>query len=403
MPSKIVLGYSGGLDTSAAIPWLKEKYGFDVVTVTVDVGQNDDFSSVVERSSELGAIKHYQVDAKEEFADVFIAQSIRANGLYQGTYPLSTALARPLIASKLVDIADKEDASAVAHGCTGKGNDQVRFDLMIQALNPSLKVIAPVREWGLSRDEEREYLKSKGFEPPVKHSEFSVDQNLWGRSVEGGALEDPAVEPPRESLAWTAPPEKWPKEATKITVGFEKGIPVTLDGERMRLSIMVTHLNALAGTYGIGLLDHMEDRTVGIKSREVYECPAATVLIGAHREIEKLVLTRSEASFKQLVEQQWTWLVYSGLWVDPLRADLQAFIDSTQEYVTGEVTIKLFGGACRVTGRSSPYALYQKQLSTYGIDSSFDQKAAEGFIKLWGLGSVMAARRNISKTKEVLA
>jgi argininosuccinate synthase len=402
MVSKIVLGYSGGLDTTTAIPWLKERYGYDVITLTVDVGQQEDFEAIAKRSEHMGAISHHQIDAKEEFANFYIADAIKANGLYEGSYPLSTALARPLLASKLVMVAEKEGANAVAHGCTGKGNDQVRFDLMIQALNPSLKIVAPVREWSLSRDEEVEYLKSKGFDAPTKHSYFSVDQNLWGRSVEGGSLEEPTQEPPREALEWTAAPEDWPTDPIYVTVGFEKGVPVAIDGRRKRLSELVGHLNTIAGSCGVGLIDHMEDRTVGIKSREVYECPAATVLIEAHRQLEKLVLTRLQATFKPMAEQQWAWLIYSGLCIDPLFDDLRSFIDSTQEFVTGEVRVRLYKGTCRVVGRSSPYALYSKQLSTYGIDSTFDQKAAEGFIKLWGLTSLMAARRNLSKAKEVL-
>ncbi len=403
MASKIVLGYSGGLDTTTAILWLKEKYGYDVVTLTIDVGQEEDFAPIARRSQELGAVQHYEIDAKEEFSNAYIAKSIRANGLYQGKYPLSTALARPLIAAKLVEVAEKEGATAVAHGCTGKGNDQVRFDLCVNALNPNLKVVAPVREWNLSRTDEVAYLKSKGFDAPTKRSEFSVDQNLWGRSVEGGAIENPADEPPQEALDWTQPPELWPAEPSYVTIGFQEGVPTSLDGQELKLSEIIVKLNRLAGTHGIGVLDHMEDRSVGIKSHEVYECPAATVLIEAHRELEKLVLTRSEGAFKPIVEQQWASLVYSGLWIDPLLKDLQSFIDSTQEFVSGETKIKLFKGASRVVGRSSPYALYQKQLSTYGVDSTFDQRAAEGFIKLWGLPSVMAARRSLLKTKEVLA
>jgi argininosuccinate synthase len=403
MASKIVLGYSGGLDTTAAILWLKEKYGYDVVTLTIDVGQEEDFAPIAKRSQELGAVKHYEIDAKEEFANVYLSKSIKANGLYQGKYPLSTALARPLIAAKMVEIAEKEGAMAVAHGCTGKGNDQVRFDLAVSALNPNLKVIAPVREWNLSRTEEVAYLRAKGFDAPMKRSEFSVDQNLWGRSVEGGSIENPAEEPPQEALEWTQSPDLWPDQPAYVTIGFQGGVPTSLDGQELKLTEIIVKLNRLAGSHGVGVLDHMEDRSVGIKSHEVYECPAATVLIEAHRELEKLVLTRSEAAFKPIVEQQWAWLVYSGLWIDPLLKDLQSFIDSTQEFVTGETKVKLFKGSCRVAGRSSPFALYQKQLSTYGIDSTFDQKAAEGFIKLWGLPSVMAARRSLLKAKEVLA
>ena len=403
MHQKIILGYSGGLDTTTAIPWLKDQYGFDVITVTIDVGQEEDFDLIGSRSPLLGAVKHHHIDAKTDFADQFIAKAIKANGLYQGEYPLSTALARPLIASKLVSIAHREGATAIAHGCTGKGNDQIRFDLMINALDPELKIVAPVREWGLNREQEVKYLESKGFEAPSNHSEFSVDKNLWGRSVEGGTLEDPWVEAPQEALEWTLPPEAWSNEPLLLTIGFEKGLPVSINGKKEPLSELITELNRVAGSYGIGLIDHVEDRTIGIKSREVYECPAAILLLKAHTHLEKLVLSRAQAAFKPLVEREWTWLVYSGLWVDPLLGNLDALIESTQEFVTGDVRLKLFKGSCRVVGRTSPYALYDKQLSTYGVNSTFDQQAAEGFIKLWGLPSVMASRRRLLKAKEVIA
>ncbi len=403
MNPKIILGYSGGLDTTTAIPWLRDRYGFDVVTVTIDVGQEEDFDLIGSRSPLLGAVKHLHIDAKEDFADQFISKAIKANGLYQGKYPLSTALARPLIASKLVSIAHKEGATAIAHGCTGKGNDQIRFDLTINALDPELKVVAPVREWGLNREQEVEYLESEGFEVPSNHSEFSVDKNLWGRSVEGGVLEDPSIEVPQEALEWTLLPEAWPETLAYATIGFEKGIPITLNGRRQKLAEIVTELNKLAGSHGIGLIDHVEDRTIGIKSREVYECPAATLLLEAHMQLEKLTLSRAQAAFKPQVEREWAWLVYSGLWIDPLLKNLDAFIESTQEFVTGEVRVRLFRGAFKVAGRTSPYALYEKQLSTYGVNSTFDQQAAEGFIKLWGLPSVMAARRRVLKAKEVIA
>jgi argininosuccinate synthase len=403
MHPKVILGYSGGLDTTTAIPWLKDRYSFDVITVTIDVGQEDDFDLIGSRSPLLGAVKHYHVDAKDEFAEQYISKTIKANGLYQGEYPLSTALARPIIASKLVSIAHRENAAAIAHGCTGKGNDQIRFDLTINALDPELKVVAPVREWGLNREQEVAYLESKGFEAPSSHSEFSVDKNLWGRSVEGGTLEDPSLEVPQEALEWTLPPEAWPEAPLVLTIGFENGIPITINGKRNKLSELVLELNRIAGSYGVGLFDHVEDRTIGIKSREVYECPAATVLLKAHTHLEKLVLSRVQAAFKPLIEREWAWLVYSGLWIDPLLRNLESFLESTQEFVTGEVRVKLFKGTCRVIGRTSQYALYDKQLSTYGVNSTFDQQAAEGFIKLWGLPSVMATRRRLLLKKEVIA
>ncbi|MEM3451092.1 MAG: argininosuccinate synthase [Nitrososphaerales archaeon] len=390
MTDKIVLAYSGGLDTSVSILWLKEKFMADIITVTVDVGQKENLEEIGERAKQIGAIKHYLIDAKEEFVKNYIFPSIKANALYESKYPLSTALSRPLIASKVVEVAEKEGAFAVAHGCTGKGNDQVRFEVTIKSLNPNLKVIAPAREWNLSRDREIEYAKEHGIRIELKKSIFSIDQNLWGRSIECGPLEDPDVEPPPEAFEWVKPLNQTSEKATYINIKFEKGVPIAIDGEEKKPVDIISHLNQIAGKNGIGIIDHIEDRVVGIKSREVYECPAALCLIEAHKDLEKLVLTRNELFFKDIVDSQWAWLVYAGLWLDPLRYDLDAFINSTQERVNGNVRIKLYKGNYRVVGRSSPYSLYDMNLATYGISSKFDQSSAGGFIDLWGLPTRVA-------------
>ncbi|MCP8311314.1 MAG: argininosuccinate synthase [Candidatus Methylarchaceae archaeon HK01B] len=398
LTEKIVLAYSGGLDTSVAVKWLQEKFTSDIITVTVDVGQKDDFKEIERRAEETGAIKHYFIDAKEEFVRDYVFPSIKANALYQSKYPLSTALSRPLIASKLVEVAEKEGASAVAHGCTGKGNDQVRFEVTIRSLNPELKIIAPVREWNLSRVQEIEYAKKHGIKIEPKKATFSIDQNLWGRSIEGGAIEDIETEPPLEAFEWVKPVDEASEEAKYIDIEFEKGVPVSVDGEEKDPVDLISYVNQVAGIHSIGIIDHVEDRLVGIKSHEVYECPAALCIIEAHKDIEKLVLTRHELFFKEIVDSQWAWLVYSGLWLDPLRDGLDAFIDVTQERVKGKVKMKLYKGNFRVVGRSSRYSLYDLNLATYGISSKFDQSLARGFIELWGLPSRVA--HSISKMSE---
>jgi len=381
------------------IKWLKEKFMADVITVTVDVGQKEDLEEIGKRAEDIGAIKHYLIDAKEEFVRDYVFPSIKANALYESKYPLSSALSRPLIASKLVEVAEKEGAFAVAHGCTGKGNDQVRFEVTIKSLNPKLKVMAPAREWNFSRDQEIKYAKEHGMKIEPKKSVFSIDQNLWGRSIESGPIEDPEVEPPLEAFEWVKPLKEAPEEESYVSIGFEKGVPTNIDGEKKKPIELLSQLNQIAGMNGVGIIDHMEDRLVGIKSREVYECPAALCLIEAHKDLEKLVLTRHELFFKDIVDSQWAWLVYSGLWLDPLRKDLDAFINSTQDRVSGEVKIKLYKGNYRVVGRSSPYSLYDMNLATYGISSSFDQSLAKGFIELWGLPT-RVAYSILSKMKE---
>ena len=385
---KVVLAFSGGLDTSVILKLLQEKLGAEVVTVTVDVGQEEDFKKIEEKAYKLGAVKHYYIDAKEEFVDNYIAPAIKANALYEGVYPLSTALARPLIAMKVVEVAKKEGTVYVAHGCTGKGNDQVRFDLAIKSLYPEAKIIAAVREWGLTRDRELEYAKKVGI--PVSHGIYSIDENLWGRSIEGGVLEDPYAEPPDDVFLWTQSPEKAPDKPEYVTIEFEKGIPVAINGEKKSLLAIIEELNKTAGKHGVGRIDHMEDRTVGIKSREVYEAPAAITLIKAHFDLEKLTLTKWELSMKQLVDTTWSWLVYNGLWFEPLREELTYFIDKVSENVEGEVKVKLYKGSAMVVGRKSSKALYDLKLSSYESISQFNQKLAEGFVELWGLQSTAA-------------
>jgi len=403
LSDKVVLAYSGGLDTSVAIRWIKEKYGLDVVTCTIDIGQREDLSEIGERGRKIGAVGHYQIDAKEEFARDYVFKSIKANGLYQGVYPISTALARPLLAEKLVSVAQKEGAVAVAHGCTGKGNDQVRFDVTIKGLDPNLKIIAPVREWNLSRDEEIKYALKNNIPVKAKKSIYSTDQNLWGRSIESGPLEDPYTEPPEDAFEWCVPIKNTPNEPQYLEIGFEKGVPVSVDGKRAKPVDMINYVSSQAGLNGYGIIDHIEDRLVGIKSRECYECPAALTLINAHKELEKLVLTRHELESKAGIEEQWAWLVYSGLWIEPLRLALDAFIDKTQERVSGTVRVKLFKGSMRVVGRKSEYSLYQHRLSTYESSSTYDQKSAVGFIDIWGMGSRLAAEKISPKSTKKIA
>jgi argininosuccinate synthase len=383
---KVVLAYSGGLDTSIAIPWLKEHKGFDVVSVTVDVGQPVDLARVRAKAEASGAVAAYVADARREFAEEFLAPALRANALYEGVYPLSTALARPLIGRHLVAVARREGATHVAHGCTGKGNDQVRFELATTSLAPELEVIAPTREWNMTREEEIVYAHAHGI--PVdatKASPYSTDENLWGRSVECGVLEDPAVEPPEEAYGWTTSPQHAPDTPAYVRLTFEHGLPIAIDGENLPFHELILRLNRLAGGHGVGRIDHLESRVVGIKSREVYECPAAIVLIRAHQALEALVLPRDLLDFKRTVEQRYAQLIYDGLWFAPLRVALDAFVDSTQDRVAGEVSVKLFKGSATVTGRSSPQALYQHALATYSTGDRFRQEMSEGFIYVWGL------------------
>jgi argininosuccinate synthase len=384
---KAVLAFSGGLDTSVCVKYLQNNHKMEVITATVDCGQNDDFEGIRKKSKVLGAIKHLNIDAKKEFVENYVAKSIKANGLYQGKYPLATALARPLIAEKIMKVAAQEEAIAVAHGCTGKGNDQVRFDIAMSSIDPTIKIIAPIRELNLTRDLEIKYAKKNRVPLNEEIKKYSTDTNIWGRAIEAGKLEDPWIEPPEEIFSLVKN-SNIPAEIVEIE--FDRGIPVSVDNRKMSLMNIITHLNTKAGKHGIGVIDHVEDRVIGIKTREVYEAPAALTILAAHKDLEQLVLTKHELRFKQIVDDQWSWLVYSGLWFDPLREDLDKFIDATQNRVTGKVKMKLQNGSAKVVGRKSKNSLYRQTLATYASDSIFDQNLAKGFIELWGMETVIA-------------
>jgi argininosuccinate synthase len=384
---KVVLAYSGGLDTSVCIRYLQTLHKLDVITVTVNCGQHDDFKEIGKKAEAIGAIKHVYIDAREEFARDYIVPSIKANGLYQDKYPLATALARPLIAAKAVKVAKKEGATAVAHGCTGKGNDQIRFDVTMRALGPDLKIIAPIRDLNLTRDLEISFAKEQNIPISSEAKKYSIDINLWGRALEGGRIEEADFEPPEDAFQFI---NFQNDKAGYMEIEFEEGIPVAVDGEHIALIDLIQYVNDKAGGHGIGIVDHIEDRVVGIKSREVYEAPAALAIIEAHKDLEKMVLTKHELAFKQIVDNQWSWLAYSGLWQDPLRRDLDKFIDATQNRVSGKVRMKMEKGSLRVVGRKSKYSLYKDNLATYATGSTFDQSLAKGFVELWGLQSVIA-------------
>jgi argininosuccinate synthase len=380
----VVLAYSGGLDTSVAIHWIREKYNLDVITLTVDVGNERDLPAIAARAEKIGASKALVVDGRADFVRYFVWPALQAGAIYEGQYPLATALARPLIARLLVEVARSEGAIAVAHGCTGKGNDQVRFDVSINTLAPDLKIIAPVREWSMTRDNEIAYAAEHHIPSQVTNaSPYSVDQNLWGRSIECGILEDPWAEPPEEVYAWTATSPLQEPAYGEIT--FQHGIPVALNSEEMDGATLIDALNKLAGSYGIGRIDHIENRLVGIKSREVYESPAASVLHTAHSALESLTLSRDQARFKEVVAAEYARLIYNGQWYSALHQDLAAYVQSTQRFVSGVVRVKLSHGHCAVVGRKSEHSLYSHGLATYDSGDQFDHNAALGFIKLWGL------------------
>lgn len=382
---KVVLAYSGGLDTSVAIQWLTDQ-GYSVIAVCLDVGEGKDLDFIKEKALTVGAVSSYVIDAREEFAQDFVLLSLQAQTYYENKYPLVSALSRPLISKKLVEIAHQEQATAVAHGCTGKGNDQVRFEVAIKSLDPTLEVVAPVRSWSWSREEEIHYAQEHDIPIPIDlDNPYSVDQNLWGRANECGILEDPWATPPEDAFGLTVSIENAPDTADIIEIGFEQGVPVTIDGEKYLLSDLITKLNEIAGKHGVGRIDHVENRLVGIKSREVYEAPGAITLLKAHKELEDLTLVKELAHFKPVISQKLGELIYNGLWFSPLRDALEAFIKETQQYVNGTVRVKLFKGHAIVEGRKSPNSLYDEKLVTYTSDDEFDQAAAVGFIKLWGL------------------
>ncbi|GIN74731.1 argininosuccinate synthase [Bacillus sp. J14TS2] len=400
MKKKVVMAYSGGLDTSVAIKWFLDQ-GYDVVACCLDIGEGKDLAFIQSKALDMGASKSIVIDAKEEFANEYALLALQAHAMYEQKYPLVSALSRPLIAKKLVEVAEQEKADAVAHGCTGKGNDQVRFEVSIKALNPNLEVLAPVRDWSWSREEEIEYAKEKGVPIPINlDSPFSIDQNLWGRSNECGVLEDPWAAPPANAYDLTAELEDTPDQPDVIEIEFVGGVPVSLDGKKYSLSELILTLNKLAGKHGVGRIDHVENRLVGIKSREIYECPGAVTLLTAHKELEDLTLVKELAHFKPNIEKKLTEMIYEGLWFSPLKPALEAFLKESQKFVNGIARVKLFKGHAIVEGRKSANSLYNENLATYTADDEFDQSASVGFIKLWGLPTeVHSMIQNKNKVK----
>jgi len=395
----VVLAYSGGLDTSVIIPYLKEKHNLNVIAYTANLGQKIDPDFLRRKALKSGAVGFYFDDLRREFVRDYLFPSLAANALYQGKYPLATALSRPIIAQKMVGVARKEKAKFVSHGCTGKGNDQVRFELTWKALAPDLQVIAPVREWHFkTRDEEIDFARERNIPVPVtKKSPYSVDENLWGISIECGALEDPAIAPPEDAYQLTVSPEKAPARPALVKIGFEKGRPIALNGKKMDGVELINRLNALGASHGVGRIDMVEDRTVGLKSREIYEAPAATILISGHRELEKMVLSRSLWELKESLCSRYAWLIYQGAWFSEEKEALDALFESTQRYATGTVDVKLYRGQAVVTGRSSGYSLYAEKLATYGAGDMFDRTASKGFIDLLGLPLLLEGRRRSRK------
>ena len=398
---KIVLAYSGGLDTSVAIRWLKEKYKAEIICYTSNIGQAEDIKKLREKAIKTGASKLYFDDLRQKFVDEYIIPTLKAGAVYQDKYPLATALSRPLIVEGMVKVAKKEKADALAHGCTGKGNDQVRFELTTRYLAPELKVIAPVREWEFrSREEEIDYAKKHNIPVPVtKTKPYSIDWNLWGISIECGKLEDPWNEPPEDAYQITTSLEKTPEKPEYITIGFEKGTPVSLNGKKMDTLKLIEKLTEIGGRYGVGRIDMVEDRLVGIKSREIYEAPAATILHTAHNELEKLVFSRDLFEFKKVVSQRYSQLVYFGQWFSHIKECLDAFVEKSQRFVTGEVKLKLYKGNCIIAGRRSLYSLYREALATYTSKDMFDHTAAKGFLEIFGLPSKLEGIRNKKESK----
>lgn len=395
---KVILAYSGGLDTSVAITWLDKDY--DVIAVCMDVGEGNDLDFIHDKALKVGAIESHVIDVKDEFAEDYVLVALQGHTFYERKYPLVSALSRPLISKKLVEIAHKTGATTIAHGCTGKGNDQVRFEVAIASLDPSLKVIAPVREWKWSREEEINYAKANGVPIPADlDSPYSVDQNLWGRANECGVLENPWNEAPEDAYDLTVAPEAAPDSPVYVNIDFEAGVPVALDDKKMKLADLILELNDLAGQHGVGRIDHVENRLVGIKSREIYECPGAVTLLAAHKEIEDLTLVRELAHFKPIIENELSNLIYNGLWFNPATEALIAYLKSTQQVVNGTAKVKLYKGTATVVARKSDNSLYDESLATYTSADTFDQDAAIGFIKLWGLPSKVHAEVQAHKDK----
>ena len=397
---KVVLAYSGGLDTSVALKWIQEEYNAEVITYTADLGQGRELDLIEKRAKDTGAVKVYIEDLREEFVRGYVFPALKAGAIYESGYMLATALGRPLIGKRMVEIAQKEGADAVAHGCTGKGNDQVRLDVTTMALDPKLKIIAPVRIWSMkSREEEIEYAQKHNIPVPVtKKSPYSIDLNLWGRSIECGILENPWIEPPDDIYELTVSPQKAPDEPTYVEIEFESGIPVKLDGKELSPVDLIDTLSKIGGANGVGRVSFVEDRLVGIKSRETYECPAATILFPAIKALEELTLDRQTIHFKEeKISHEYSRLVYFGLWFSPLREALDAFIDVIEKNVTGTARVKLYKGNCNVVGAKSPYSLYDQAMATYDVGDMFDHTAAEGFIQLWGLPLKIKAARDMKK------
>ncbi|MFW6006897.1 MAG: argininosuccinate synthase [Bacillota bacterium] len=399
---KIVLAYSGGLDTSVCIKWLQEKYDAEIIAYSADLGQGGDWEAIKEKALKTGATEVYIDDLQEEFVEEYAFKALAADASYEGKYPLATALSRPLIVKKMVEIAHKENADAVAHGCTGKGNDQVRFDVSFRALDPDLEIIAPLREWDFtSRDEEIDYAKNNNI--PVeatKESPYSIDRNLWGLSIECGQLENPWLEPPADAYEWTVAPEEAPDEAEYVTITFEGGKPVKVNGEEKGTVELVKEVNEIGARHGVGRIDMVENRLVGIKSREIYEAPAATILGEAHQHLEDLVLDRETSHYKRLITEKYSNIIYYGLWYSPLKDAIDGFIKETQKMVSGKVKLKLYKGKSTVVGRKSDNSLYQYDLATYDEEDAFEHGAAPGFIKLWGLPTQTVAQIQKRKTDE---
>ena len=393
---KLILAYSGGLDTSVAIAWLKKDY--DVIAVCLDVGEGKDLEFIHDKALSIGAVESHVLDVKDEFAEDYVLPALQAHAYYEQKYPLVSALSRPLISKKLVEMAHKSGATAIAHGCTGKGNDQVRFEVAISALDPSLKVVAPVREWKWAREEEIKFAIEHGVPVPANlDSPYSVDQNLWGRANECGVLENPWNEAPEDAFGITVAVEDAPDTPEYVDIEFKEGKPVAINGQEMKLAALIQKLNVMAGAHGVGRIDHVENRLVGIKSREIYECPGAVTLLAAHKEIEDLTLVREVSHFKPIMENELSNLIYNALWFSPATKAIMAYIKETQKVVNGTAKVKLYKGSARVVARKSPNSLYDENLATYTAADSFDQDAAIGFIKLWGLPTQVNSQVNHSK------